>query len=83
MISHATQKSKKEAMASVLTPIDNAVKAKFGESFATVVSNCPKLGLQKKPTAQEKRSEKRKLCRQIRDDMNEQLANATPLSVLA
>ncbi len=84
IISSSTQKTKSKAVTSVLSPIDNAFKAKFGESFTTTVTkHCPKLGLQKKVTPNDTRNEKRKLCRIIRDDMNEQLSDSTPISILA
>ena len=83
MIAHTTQKTKKEAIASIWNPVDSAFKAKFGESFKTsVTSSCHQLGLQAKLTPNEKRDEKRALCRVIRDDMNKQLSASTPTSIL-
>ena len=83
MIAHTSQKTKKEAITSIWSPVDSAFKAKFGESFKTsVTTSCQHLGLQSKVTPIEKRDEKRTLCRVIRDDMNKQLSASAPSSIL-
>lgn len=61
-------------------------KAKFGEDFTTNLvqsSGSLKLGIQHKRSRTDIKEEKRKLCRQIRDDMNEQLSQSVPLGILA
>ena len=85
MISVTTQKNKKAALQSVLNPLNNAFKAKFGENFTTTLTKCsPKeTKVQKKRTPTDVREEKRKLCREIRDSMNEQLSASTPIAILA
>ena len=83
VISHTTQKSKKLAVDLVLTPLNNAFQAKFGETFATAVAKHSSVtGLQLKRSANETREERRKICRTIRDDMSKQLTISTPLSIL-
>ena len=84
VISHTTQKSKKIAINLVLSPLDIAFQAKFGESFTTAIArNSNVTGLQLKRSDNEIRDEKRKISRAIRDDMNQQLSCSTPLSILA
>ena len=67
LISHATKKTKNQTVVSLL----NVLFKRSLENLLLSLMKCPQVGLQKKRLSNEIR-EKRKLCRSIRDDINEQ-----------
>ena len=61
IICHATQTSKGKAVRSVLSPLDNVFKAKFGEDFSISLTKCCPKVFQAKCLPNEVRNKKRKM----------------------
>ena len=80
--SSTSKKSERETTRQVLQTVNNFHSMKFGTSIVeSAIKLCPEEKLQRKSTPNERRHEKRKFMRKIRDQENELLARNTMKAV--
>ncbi len=75
--------SKKQTTRKVLAELDNVYQEKFDCSFTeSIPKDCPRAGLEKKRTGQEKKKEKRQILRQCKTHMEAQFTSQDADTVL-
>lgn len=67
----------------ILSELDTLYQAAYGCSFTQSLVKCKAAGIQKKPTTAEKKTAKRKLQRECRDQITKQLHKSDAIMVLA
>ena len=83
-VSGTTKKEEVTTTRLALKVVNLHHEKKFGQKVTeSVVKLCPKERLQKKPTAAEKRKEKRKLLRKVRDKENQALQDTSFTTIYA